>query len=933
MREECLSHARPSLACSAKSASSWVERRLHGERPTHELALVAKKRDRLIRGLSTFLIFTLLAARSHAQEAKRFYIANDDHTDFMWTADADTYAEKFVDLLDFHLRLAGETANEPAAFRNRFNCDGSYWLWTYEQRKTAAEFEHLISRVKDGTISVPLNTLVSCYGAQPVEGVLRGLYYAGRLERRYDLRLPMAVAMENQTLPLGLASLFAGAGAQYSWRGVCGCASKIPAKTLSARDHEIYWYTGQDGRRLLMKWYSLGDHSIGTYTEAGAPGSAIKNAESRADFLSRYADPKSQTPYAVVGLFGFGGDDLARKTGTQPPPAMPAVPGLQKVVSSPYVDHFTKIAKEMTTPRRQVIVSNEVDFFKDFESRYGDTLSSRRVTSGNEWDLYSASMSETSARVKRSVEKLRSAELLATLVSLKYPDFTTRFSAERDRAFNSLGLYWEHDWTADGPISRGQRAAWQELQAAIIESYVDSIQAEAVVRLGGMIPRPEKSNRFFVVNPLGWTRSDFADFAYSGSRDIYVRDVTSGKDVPHQSVTLTGATAVRIRANDVPSAGYKVFEILPGKGDAPADDAATGDEHGGVLENAAVKLVVDHDGAIRNFIDKRDGNAELATEIGGLKVNDLAANSDAGEPFRIENRGPVSVTLRARSAAGLDHTTEITLYRDSERVDIRNEINANFSGVRYWSFGFALPGPAVHTEEVGAINLDKLESAGGDYANTHARYDHVTLNHFADITNAADARGVTISNADLAFAKLGNSTADSLDTQTPQVNVLAGGQVDGSWLGIRAQNGNTHFLQRFALRPHGKYDPVAAMKFALEHQNPLVTGPVISGNESLYPADSYSLLTVTDPGVLVWAIKPAEEGIGAGVIVRLWNVANTPAKTMLTLSPGIASAKRTTHIETNLESIPVADGGMVAEFAPQQLQTYRLMPAAKVDPR
>ena len=27
-----------------------------------------------------------------AAEKKRIYIANDDHTDFMWTADADTYA-------------------------------------------------------------------------------------------------------------------------------------------------------------------------------------------------------------------------------------------------------------------------------------------------------------------------------------------------------------------------------------------------------------------------------------------------------------------------------------------------------------------------------------------------------------------------------------------------------------------------------------------------------------------------------------------------------------------------------------------------------------------------------------------------------------------------------------------------------------------------
>ena len=123
-------------------------------------------------------------------QPKRIYLANDDHTDFMWTADAETYANVFVEMLDFHLKLADETATNAAPYRNRFNADGNYWLWNYEQKKTPAEFARLIGRVKDGTLSAPLNALVSCYGGQPAEAVLRGMYYAGRLERRHGLRLP-----------------------------------------------------------------------------------------------------------------------------------------------------------------------------------------------------------------------------------------------------------------------------------------------------------------------------------------------------------------------------------------------------------------------------------------------------------------------------------------------------------------------------------------------------------------------------------------------------------------------------------------------------------------------------------------------------------------------------------------------------------------------
>lgn len=888
--------------------------------PCSRLRLVLIACSRRVRARLSFAL--ALAGASFAAEPTRIYLANDDHTDYLWTADADTYAKVFIEMLDWHLQLADETAGNAPAYRNRFNADGSLWLETYQQRKSPAEFARLIARLKDGTISVPLNTLVSCYGAQPLEAVLRGLYYAGRIERSHGLRFPLAIAMENQTLPLGLASLFAGAGARYSWRGVCGCASKLPNRILGKRPHEIYWWTGSDGQRVLLKWHSLapaGNQHSGGYAEAFDPAAAVQFLDSDRDFLLRYRAPGAPAPYLVRGAFGFGWDALDRKTG------QPYLPEPKKY---PQLEHFHVVARQQSNAQRQVIVSNQIDFFADFERTHGAALPSQTVTYGNEWDLYSASLSETSARAKRAVEKLRSAEFLATLVSLKFPDFMRRHVSARDRAFTALGLFWEHNWTADGPISRGQRAAWQERVATEIEYYVNSLQAEAVVRLGGLIAKPDRTNRFFVANPLGWSRTGAADHAYTGATDIHVRDVASGRVVPHQFVSLSGARFLRILAADVPSAGYKVFEILAGPGTSPDDPAAnTAEVTDGALtfENSAVKLIVERDGALRSLIDKRHGNTELAATIDGLALNDLAPNSTAGEPLRVENAGPVSVTLRARSEAGLDHTTAITLYRDSARIDVRNEITANFSDLRHWSFSFNLAAPHVRTEEVGALVLNQLKSVGGDYADTHARYDYVSVNHFADLSDAAGTRGVTLSNPDLAFAKLGRSTAISLDTATPQLHLLAGGQVDGPNLGIRAQNGATHFLQRFALRPHRGYDPAAAMRFALEHQNPFVTGPLIGKPGGALPADTFSLLTIDTPGVLLWALKPAEEGIDRGIVARFWNVTDQSATATLTLTSGLTSATRVTHIETDFESLTLAPGGgLPVTFARQQIATFRL---------
>jgi alpha-mannosidase len=878
--------------------------------------------------MKSFLLPLLAAlAIPAAAQQKRIYIANDDHTDYMWTADADTYADVFVDMLDWHMNLAEETAGNPQEFRDRFNCDGNYWLWEYQHHKTPAEFERLIGHIKDGTISAPLNTLVLCYGGMPAEAVLRSMYYAGRLERKHDLRFEMATAMENQTLPLGLPSLFAGSGAKYSWRGVCGCASRFDNKVLGERPREVYWWTGLDDQKLLMKWYSLGPHNIGTYLEAGAsPWAAIKWVENDPGFLRRHVDPATQKPYDVIGLFGFGGDDLARKTGVKPPPTIPAVPGLQKVISSDQFDHFHMIAKQMSNPQRKVIVSNELDYFKDFETTHGATLDKHSVTYGNEWDLYSASMSETSARAKRAVEKLRPAELLAAMVSLKYPAFMENHVAARDRAFNGMGLYWEHNWTADGPVSRPHRAAWEEEIVAGFEGYVNSIQGEGIVRLGGMIPRPENANRFFVLNPLGWPRTEAADFEYNGPEDIHVRDLTSGSDIPHQIVKLSGVRNLRILASDVPSAGYKVFEIQPGKGSAATDEAATTGDQGSILENSAVKIVIERDGAIRSMIDKRHGNTELAAEIFDLKLNDFAAKTDEGEALRVVNRGPVSVTVRASGEAGIPHDTFITLYRDSDRVDIRNEITENFGDIRYWAFSFGIKNPSVHTEEVGAVILDKLKSDGGDYADSHARYDHITVNHFADISAGDGKSGVTLSNPDLAFAKLGGSEFNTLDWGTPQINMLAGGQIDGPYLGIHGQNGNTRFLQRFALRGHNGYNQTAAMRLALEHQNPFVTGPVISKPDGVhpYPENQFSLLGIDNPDVLLWALKPHEDGIDKGLVARVWNQSASAQPTRFTLAEPVSAARRLTHIETPISDLPVMQGVLKTTVGARRMETYQL---------
>ncbi len=837
----------------------------------------------------------------------RIYLAPDDHTDYFWTADEETYRRVFIETLDYYLKLIEATKDDPAPYRAKWNCDGWLWLWEYEKNKPKADFDRLMERVREGAISSPLNALVSCYGGQPAEAVLRGMLYPGQLERRYHVRFPLAVAMENQTLPYGLSALWAGSGAQWSWRGICGCASKLPH--ANDRAHDIYYYRGADGSGVLMKWNSMinpkapngvTNQSLGGYAEARDPANAVEYVTQNAEFKRRY-------PYPVIGIFGQGQDDLQTLT-----------------------DLFPKAARALTTPERQVIVSNEEDFFRDFEAHHAAQLPAESVTYGNEWDLYCASMAEVTARVKRAVEKLRGAEAMASLCQLYGADVTTPLVEQRDLAFKDLGLFWEHDWTGDGPVPREARAAWQKRLAHEIEAYVDALHDPARQALSRLIAHPAGSERFVVFNPLSMARDDVADLPHEGPLTLRVTDLATGRDAPFQRVERDGKTFLRVLAKDVPAVGYKVFQINEGASESvAAGPKATPQADGSILlENGRLTARVTPTGAITELRLATTPKHNWVKPVDGRAANDMGGE---GGHVEVENGGPVSVTVKATAEKPLRHTTRVTLRAGAASLDIENVIEENFSGVHDWSFAFDIPHPDTHHEEVGAILRAKLVGQGGQYAERNARYDWLTLNHFADI--AGPDGGVTLSNADCTFFRLGRSTVGRLDTETPALYPLMGGQVDGESLGMLRQGGDTRFTQRFALRPYAKgasapFDSGAAMRFALERQNPLICERLSSPTVGPLPEKAFSLMTVTGKETLLWALKPAEDGPQRGIVARFFNAGSQAEKGEVRFHVPVQSAHWVTHIETDREAAPLSQNRLPLEMKTGEWRTVRVVAKA-----
>jgi alpha-mannosidase len=822
------------------------------------------------------VVLPVLAMPSEASAQARYYIANDDHTDYFWSGTDEDYRIAFQSMLDFYMEQAERTADLPADHRGRFNVDGTLWLYEYSRARSEEDMERLIGHVRAGNISVPFQSLVLLPGAMPTEAVLRDMYYAGRLERRYGLDLELAVMMENHVLPLGIASLWEGAGVKYSWKGVCGCASEVPE---GPRSREIYRMVGKDGRGVVMKWNSLrgNNESLGGYAEARDPAGAV--AYMSTDETFRQAWPSDE----VFGAFGYGWDDLSSTT-----------------------DAFVDAAQSLSDEDRRVIVSNEVDFFEDYVETHGDELEEFSASHGNEWDLYTASLAGVTADMRRQVERLRTAEAMSTVVGLHRPGVLTDRTEERERAFLFMGLYYEHDWTADSGIGH-LREGFQRRTHAVVRDYVNDVYNEARQQLGRLV---EGAPGIFVVfNPLTWSRTDVVLLTAAPEGLFHVVDLSTGDELPAQRVD--GGIAVVVP--EVPSLGYRRVEIRAGEGTDGFAPVAT--YAGGRLVSDNYELVLDGDGAIRDLVHVPTGR-QLVRPGGALG----AKGPPHSASVELVENGPVRATLRVDVATAPAHTAWVRLTRGIDRVELDMQITENFSGGVFYDFQFAGRTPVVHHEEVGALLRVGRKANGGDYADELTRTDYLTLGHFADVSSGA--AGVTLSSWDSSFFAVGDSDTDTLDADSGDLRVVVGMQVDGEHLGIRGQGGDAEFHNRYAVTAHQGYGGEAALRFALEHQNPFV-GVEASGSGNGRTEDVWSLLEVE--GALGWAVKPADDGIERGVVVRYWNAADQPSTVRVRVHAGeLEAGRQVTHVETDRQPLEL-DGQFVSlEAAGQQLQTVRI---------
>jgi alpha-mannosidase len=512
-------------------------------------------------------------------------------------------------------------------------------------------------------------------------------------------------------------------------------------------------------------------------------------------------------------------------------------------------------------------------------------------------------------------------------------NFLAPLQVLKEQAWEAIGLYWEHSMGFDDgglPSILDPRNAFQRRLEGTITAYADALYNISKKSLAQRITKGTATNtRFFAFNALGWVRTDYADFKFNNPGTPFkVVEIPTNSEVPYQFITKNGNSYLRILATNIPSVGYKTFEIQDG---APFNFGNVGTTTANTVENDFFKITYTNEGVLTQIEDKLNGNKQLVSVTNGRYVNDLGTGSGNNGAVPVIENGPVAITVTTNSNTFPAHTTKIILYKDVPRIEIDNKITQNFFNTTYtWGYSFNnTPTSEIWHEEVGAVIKAKRTNNGGHYATQNARYDWNTLNHFASINETPNGAGVSVSNQDCYFMKIGNSTLTTLDENSSQLNIMVGGKNGpGGSIGFVDQGGDNEFNQRFAITTHTAYDAASEMKKALEHQNGLVCDTVLSLVNFLLP-DRFSYVKVNDPGTVLWSVKPAEEEGTGGTIIRAWNLIDNSAAPTLTFEAQIrfSSAFEATHLETNISafSVPSNSTNFQLPLGANQMKTVRVL--------
>jgi hypothetical protein len=795
------------------------------------------------------------------------YLFHHSHSDIGYTELQTRVARSHADYLDAVIRYCRETDAYPDAAKFRWNVEISWSLEQLLKSYPEGRLRELMELVKAGRVELSAWYL-NMSDAFGHEGLVRSVYLARALARRYGV--PLVSAMNNDVTGFSWAApqVLAKAGVKYFATGINETRSRAPLR----RPNPFYWES-PDGSRVLH-WN--GEHYLFANYELLLHEGCDAAAPKVGDYLARL-EGRGDYPFDLIA-FNIGG----RTTDNCPPGR-----------------HLSDVVKDWNGrwawPRLRLATMSE--FFGALESKYGSRIPVHKLGWPDYWTDGIASTSFETGLNRVAHNELAAGEAWAALAARTDPSYVYP-AGEIGEGLSESMLFDEHTWGAwnsiDDPHSELARGQWALKSAFAYGAREKSRRILAGAQAALAPKRPASAPRGLAVfNPLSWERTGPVRAAWPedlarGKERFKLVDMKSGAETPYQVVD---GRAILFIARGVPALGYAVYGLVPAPEAPPVETAPPVAVAEDGLESARWKLRLDPStGGIASLVDKETG-AELADAASGYALNQYVYENPRGgrkavddmkvrasfnrvgpTSARIEPRlkGPVAWSLAARSTPArcrsLDQ--EVIVYDGLDRVDIVDTLDKEETfepEAVYFAFPFALPKARLAFEIADGWMSPEIDQLPGTTRDWHTVQSWVEAagKDLSVVWSPVEAPLVQF--CDINTGKW----LTTLDVRNAHVYSYA---MNNYWMTNfkAAQGGRVVFRYGLTSRKGGR-DPVASTRFGWETHQPLEAVWLAPGGDGPAAEPSLSFLGVDQPGVAVQALKRAEDG--DGWVVRLREIA------------------------------------------------------------
>jgi hypothetical protein len=846
-----------------------------------------------------------------------FYMTPHTHFDIGYTEPQPEVIKRLTAEMREAARFCRETADWPEESRYRWTVEVSALMRYFIERHSPEVVERFMELVREGRIEICgfcLNMPTELTGH---EQLVRCLYYAETLRKRYDVPIDSIMINDVPGYAWALPGLLAQAGMTRASLRANSIRGQFLWDRPGAAPRPFYW-EGPDGNRVFV-WYTDSYREGNFFREPGLHEDKFLEIIRRNEVAGAGVD--------LIQL-RMGGDNL--------PPDLDASRNA-RAWNERYV-----------WPRVRVATNRE--YLEALEARYGADTPVHAGDIPSWWAEGPASSAAETGVVRLLHDEMTATEGL----------WATAWLAGRDvpyphepigAAYEHMLLFDEHTWGVSGsvsdPDSEQTRVQWEwkRQQAVSARARADALRQGAIRTLTGYLPQ---ANGLSVAawNSLGWPRTDVVELNLTGAP----LEETEALEAVHR--VLGTATPVQRAANgaawfiarDVPPLGYAVYDLRAR--DEPA--AVTADAEDTVLENARYRVAFDPaNGRWIQWFDK-ELDRELLDTDSGLAGNLPVHETPMGGRDAINRKEPVEFERRAAESGRLVETIrgpvfdEITvetalpwcprilqrvrLYHALDRIEVTNSVEKDRrldpEGV-YFTFPFRVEDPRFRLQIACATmrpGVDQLPLTCQDF---------YSVQQWVDV--AGDGYGVLLAPLEAPVVTLSDWNvyrwADTVEFDRGHVYSLA---MNNYWYtNFKAsQEGAASF--RYNLWSYtGLQDPWQAVQHAWQPFQPLVPIWLPREANDRVPWLPPSWLSVEGGPLVVLAVKVAETE--PALVVRLWEPRGEDAEATLTFRlPGgktVARVREAGVVEQPGGALPVENDTVRVRVPAGAVRTLLITPA------